>query len=989
LTPERWAQIEELFHRAVECDAGHRTGLLDEACSDDPELRREVEALLSCAGSAGVHLQATVRSELDSGGFSLTGTTVSHYRILEGLGGGGMGLVYCAEDIKLGRRVALKFLPEESADNPVALARFEREARSASALEHPNICPIYEFGEHEGQPFLVMQLLEGQTLRELISTSGSRRPLELGRLLDLAGQIADGLDAAHQKGVIHRDIKPANIFVTKQGQVKILDFGLAKLVRDQTAAGDDSQSQPVGNADRTEASHHLQTNPALSLSRTGVALGTASYMSPEQVRGEQLDVRTDLFSFGLVLYEMATGQRTFAGETGPVVREAILTRKPRPARQLNPGLPPKLEEIINKALEKDRGQRYQTVSEMRADLFRSQGRTRSGRWGSRRLAGLTGILALLALAGVTFWFKYLQPPSRPGVPELKQRQLTANSSENPVRYGAISPDGKYLAYADLKGIRLMLIKTGETRTFPTPEQFSGSRVDWLTFRWIPDGTRFLVNMNPPPERGRGYAASIWEVSVSGGAPHKLRDVAAVEDVSPDGSLIAFSIDWYGIWLMGPHAEAPRKLYGVDANTEIYNFRFSPDGMRLAYTAGAHMGDPDGSLESRDLKGGPPVRMLSRIGGRLRDYLWLADGRIVYALAEPAPNNETCNLWELAVDTRTGRPRGEPRRVTNWAGFCVDNMSAAADGKRLAFQEWAGHTTVYAADLQAEGSRIASPRHLTLTEMSNVPSGWTADGKAVLFSSSFNGQVAIYKQRLEEDTAEPIVTGLAEVSDHTPVSPDGSWLLYIASNGQPGPVKLMRVPIAGGGSPQGVLTADLEGVRCARAPANLCAIAEPNSDRKRVVFTALDPAKGRLHKLAEIDIEPETNYNWDLSPDGTGVALLKSGWDCSQRADYRSTCVTSDGQIQILSLTGKAKRELKVKDISGANFLDWANDRGLLVSRTTPRGSVLLYVDLQGTTHVLWEQQGGLGTSALPSPDGRHLAIRGWSVNSNMWMMENF
>ena len=246
-------------------------------------------------------------------GTILIGKKVSHYRVLEILGGGGMGVVCRAEDIKLGRRVALKFLPEESAKNSAALGRFEREARSASALEHPNICPIYEFGEHEGQPFLVMQLLEGQTLREMVSaTSPGNRPLSLSKLLDLAIQIAAGLDAAHRLGIIHRDIKPANIFATSDGQAKILDFGLAKLARLVSGAQDDSDRIPRDEgAQRAPRDSGPVATPDEFLSLTGVAMGTAGYMSPEQVRGEKLDARTDLFSFGLVLYEMATGKRAF------------------------------------------------------------------------------------------------------------------------------------------------------------------------------------------------------------------------------------------------------------------------------------------------------------------------------------------------------------------------------------------------------------------------------------------------------------------------------------------------------------------------------------------------------------------------------------------------------------------------------------------------------------------------------------------------------
>src|ERR1039458_1321993 len=356
LTPERWAQIEELFHRAAECDPNQRIGLLDEVCSNDPELRREVEALLSCDGRAGDYVQAAVRSELTAVGFPLTGETISHYRILGGVGGGGMGLVYRAEDIKLGRRVALKFLPVDSAKDPAALGRFEREARAASALEHPNICPIYEFGEHQGQPFLVMQLLEGQTLGGFISAAAhGKPPLDLDKLLNLAIQITEGLDAAHRQGIIHRDIKPANIFVTSQGQAKILDFGLAKLAGSQTDAGEDSERDSHSKVTQgtSRAAMSLPTPDPL-LSRTGVAMGTAGYVSPEQARGEKLDARTDLFSFGLVLYEMATGHRAFEGDTGPALPSALIRQTPVPARQLNPELPAKLGQIINRDLEKNR-----------------------------------------------------------------------------------------------------------------------------------------------------------------------------------------------------------------------------------------------------------------------------------------------------------------------------------------------------------------------------------------------------------------------------------------------------------------------------------------------------------------------------------------------------------------------------------------------------------------------------------------------------------
>jgi eukaryotic-like serine/threonine-protein kinase len=361
---KRWQEIERVYHAAQELDIGARAGFLAKVCAGNPGLREEVESLLvqadqhesfmeSPAIEVAAEALASEGAALRDEDPQLAGTTVSHYRILHKLGGGGMGLVYEAEDTKLGRCVALKFLPEKVPTDFRTLERFQREARAAAALNHPNICTIHDIGEHEGRPFIVMELMEGATLKHHIKG----KPIDTGLLLDWAIEIADALDAAHQKGIIHRDIKPANIFITARGQAKVLDFGLAKLI---------DNSQPDAGALTEDVARHTDA----TLTRTGQLMGTVAYMSPEQGRGEDIDARTDLFSFGGLLYEMATGQPAFSGATPGVILEAVLNRTPPSTIEGVPELLSRLTYIIHKALEKDRELRYQVAAEIRADLKR-------------------------------------------------------------------------------------------------------------------------------------------------------------------------------------------------------------------------------------------------------------------------------------------------------------------------------------------------------------------------------------------------------------------------------------------------------------------------------------------------------------------------------------------------------------------------------------------------------------------------------------------
>src|SRR5580700_4587152 len=407
LTPDQWQEVSPYLDEVLEIAPEERAAWLLSLGERDARLAAMVQGLLE--DQQQLKQEGFLeRSPLHAGdglarpeasAYQPVGKTLSHYRVLRKIGGGGMGVVYEAEDLKLGRLVALKFLPDELASDAQALSRFQREAKAASSLNHANICTIYEIDEAHGRTFIAMELLEGQTLRQIIA---GKVP-EIEAVLDLGTQIADALVAAHSKGIIHRDIKPANIFVTQQGHAKILDFGLAKL----GGAGKDVSEQETLGESQMALQH---------LTRPGTAMGTVAYMSPEQARAKELDNRTDLFSFGVVLYEMATGTQPFRGESEATIYDAILNRDPLPPAELNRKVPAKLEEIIHKALEKDRNLRYQNASDIRTDLQRLRRATESHRMGAvldaapraakRRLLWASTPLILIVVAAVVghFWF---------------------------------------------------------------------------------------------------------------------------------------------------------------------------------------------------------------------------------------------------------------------------------------------------------------------------------------------------------------------------------------------------------------------------------------------------------------------------------------------------------------------------------------------------------------------------------------------------------
>jgi serine/threonine protein kinase len=917
-----------------------------------------------------------------AGAGNLIGKKVSHYRVLGVLGGGGMGVVFSAEDLKLGRRVALKFLPDETAEDASALLRFEQEARAASALNHPNICTIYEVEEHDGQPFIVMELLEGQTLRELITGGGNGTLLPHEKVIELALQISDGLEAAHLKGIIHRDIKPANVFVTNQGQVKILDFGLAKLAASGVSEDHSFQAQ-------ASSSHSTNTISDLSLSLTGVAMGTAGYMSPEQVRGEKLDPRTDLFSFGLVLYEMLAGERAFTGETVPLLHSAILNRKPTPLRQLNPAIPAKLEEIVNKALIKDRALRYQNAAEIRSALSTVRSPLRAKPSVRFWRTAIAGLIAVGFLAGATWWLKRMRSPSFASIPDLKLQRLTSNSTANRVTSGAISPDGRYLAYADLKGVWIKLIESGEVRGIPEPPLLAGKSTSWEVVHWFPDSIHFLLNAHPASQDSDHWSSpgsSIWKASVLAEAPRKLRDEAIAYSISPSGLLVSFGTNKgifgeHDIWVMSSTGDQARLFHAAEENSAAFGLTWTPDTDRVSYIESGQAGD---KLISRNFDGGPTTTLLPTADftdsqmKKLHDFSWLPDGRLIYSLDSLDGGGKSCDFWVMRMDSRTGRIVEPAKKITNWTGFCMAGLSTTADGRRLSFLQWESRSRSYLGELAAGGSQLLRPRLFPTSESSEAITDWMPDGKSMLLSSDRSGYRQMYKLAPDREQPEPIV-GTEVVGRDIRITPDGKWFLFYAKSELSPTSKeeaVMRIPFEGGKA-EFLLFGKRDGlILCPKSPAAECAIAETTDDHKQVTISALDPLRGRGNELVRYDIDTKKE-DWvvAMSPDGSRLAAI----------------VSLEKPISIISLRGLGTDQVKVKGWQAVGDVSWAADgKSLFGFSPSPEGRTLLQIDLNGKARFLWEMPGTYGeVGAVASPDGRYLALEDWTLNSNIWMIEDF